>query len=131
MAKSKSSKIWLQEHHHDIYVERAKQEGFRARSVYKLQEMQKHNKFIKPGMIVVDLGAAPGSWSEFVKQSVGQRGRVLAIDILPIKPISGVEILCGDFTDSLFVEKMRQKLGADTKIDLVLSDMAPNFSGIK
>lgn len=128
MARSKSSKQWLKEHHSDTYVKRSKQEGYRARSVYKLQEIQQSHKILKPGMIVVDLGAAPGSWSEFVVQVVGSQGKVFAVDILPIKPIKDVIFIQGDFTDEKVLESLLNKTGA-SKVDAILSDMAPNLSG--
>lgn len=130
MRKSASSSRWLKEHFSDIYVKRAKREGFRARSVYKLMEINERCKFIKPNMMVVDLGAAPGGWSEYVKQIVGEKGRVLALDILPMRPICGVDFIQGDFTQNEIVKDLRGCL-AGKQVDVVLSDMAPNLSGIK
>lgn len=130
MKKSNSSSQWLKEHFSDVYVKRAKQEGFRARSVYKLQEMVERSKFIKPGMVIVDLGAAPGSWSEYVVQRVGATGKVFALDILPMRPIRGVEFIQGDFTQGEIIQNLCNHLQGQ-KVDVVLSDMAPNLSGIK
>ena len=129
MRKSKSSNRWLKEHFSDVYVKRAKQEGFRARSVYKLIEIQERYKIIKPNMFIVDLGAAPGGWSEYVAQSIGTKGRVFALDILPMHPIMGVEFIQGDFTQDVVVKNLESCLNG-AKIDLVLSDMAPNLSGL-
>lgn len=130
MAKqSSSSKRWLQEHFKDEFVKRAKHEGYRARSVYKLMEIQERYKIIKPKMVVVDLGAAPGGWSEFVAQKLQKTGRLLALDILPMHPIAGVEFMQGDFTQESVVQGFLALVGNDT-VELVLSDMAPNLSGI-
>lgn len=128
MAKKSSSKRWLTEHHNDEYVKKAKKEGYRSRAVYKLIEAVARDKFIKPGDLVLDLGAAPGGWSQVAAQIVGKRGAVIASDILPIKPIVGVDFLLGDFTDDRTYRELH-KLLAGRKIDVVLSDMAPNMSG--
>jgi 23S rRNA (uridine2552-2'-O)-methyltransferase len=128
--KKSSSSRWLKEHFSDVYVKRAKQEGFRSRSVYKLMEINQRYKIIKPSMLVVDLGAAPGGWSEYVVQIIGQKGKIFALDILPMRPIRGVEFILGDFTQGEVVASLRNHLG-DQKIDVVLSDMAPNMSGVK
>ena len=129
MKKSSSSR-WLKEHFSDVYVKRAKQEGFRARSVYKLMEINERYKIIKSNMFVVDLGAAPGGWSEYVVKLVGQKGKIFALDILPIRPISGVEFVQGDFTKDEVIKNLCNHLHG-RKIDVVLSDMAPNLSGVK
>ncbi|OGT07043.1 MAG: 23S rRNA (uridine(2552)-2'-O)-methyltransferase [Gammaproteobacteria bacterium GWE2_37_16] len=126
--KSSSSKRWLHEHNSDVYVKRAHQEGYRARSVYKLQEIQAIHKILKPGMVVVDLGAAPGGWSEFVAKTIGKSGKVFAVDILSMQPIAGVEFIHGDFTDPKIVNALSQRIGG-AEVDAVLSDMAPNLSG--
>jgi 23S rRNA (uridine2552-2'-O)-methyltransferase len=126
---SKSSKQWLREHFNDKYVKRAQQEGLRARSAYKLTEIDERYKIIKPGMNVVDLGAAPGSWSEYVAKKIGERGKIIALDILPIVPIKNVTFLQGDFMQNAIVDQVLQLIGAN-KVDVVLSDMAPNTSGI-
>jgi 23S rRNA (uridine2552-2'-O)-methyltransferase len=127
--KSKSSNRWLKEHFSDIYVKRAKQEGFRARSVYKLMEIQERYKIIKSNMIVVDLGASPGGWSEYVVELVAPKGRVFALDILPMQSIGGVEFIQGDFTQDVVMQDLCARLGGQ-KVDAVLSDMAPNLSGL-
>jgi len=127
--KSKSSKIWLKEHFSDLYVKRAKHEGHRARSVYKLEEINKKYQLIKQGMTIVDLGAAPGSWSEFAAKIVGKSGKIVAIDILPLSPIKYVTFIQGDFTTSEIVKLLLNSLG-DDKVDLIFSDMAPNTTGI-
>ena len=129
MKKSKSSNRWLKEHFSDIYVKRAKQEGFRARSVYKLMEIQERYRIIKPNMIVVDLGAAPGGWSEYVVQLIGSEGKIIALDILAMQPIKGVEFIQGDFTQDDVVKDLALRLRG-RKVDAVLSDMAPNLSGL-
>jgi 23S rRNA (uridine2552-2'-O)-methyltransferase len=129
MAQTKSSKRWLAEHRSDPYVRRAKEEGLRARSAYKLLEIQKIYKLLRPGMLVVDLGAAPGSWSEIAVRCVKPNGQVFALDILPIQPLVGVTFLQGDFTDSEVFASLEQLLDGQ-KVDVVLSDMAPNLSGI-
>lgn len=129
MKKSKSSNQWLKEHFSDIYVKRARQDGFRARSVYKLMEIQDRYKIIKPNMIVIDLGAAPGGWSEYLVQLVGSKGRIFALDILPMQPIKGVEFIQGDFTQDDIVKDLYARIN-EKKVDAVLSDMAPNLSGL-
>jgi len=128
--KKSSSKKWLKEHFSDSYVKRAKQDGFRARSVYKLMDIDKRYKIIKPNMVVVDLGAAPGGWSEYVAKKLDGGGKIFALDILPMKPVRGVDFLQGDFTKDGVVEKLLKML-KDQKVDVVLSDMAPNLSGVK
>jgi 23S rRNA (uridine2552-2'-O)-methyltransferase len=128
MKKTKSSKRWLQEHFSDFYVKRANKEGYRARSVYKLQEIVERYKIIKHGSIIIDLGAAPGSWSDYAVKMVGSTGKVFALDILSIQPIVGVEFIQGDFTDATIQEIVIKKIGTH-KVDAVLSDMAPNMSG--
>lgn len=128
--KKSSSKRWLREHFADPYVKQAHQAGLRSRAVYKLQELIERDKLFKTGMTIVDLGAAPGSWSELAIKCVGKNGRVIALDILPMEPIEGVEFIQGDFTeDSVLSELMAKVEGA--KIDWVLSDIAPNMSGIE
>jgi 23S rRNA (uridine2552-2'-O)-methyltransferase len=127
--KSKSSNRWLKEHFSDIYVRQARQDGFRARSVYKLMEIQERYKIIKPGMNIVDLGAAPGGWSEYAVQLIGNGGKIFALDILPMRAIRGVEFIQGDFTEGFIVEKLKLLLNS-VKVDIVLSDMAPNLSGV-
>jgi 23S rRNA (uridine2552-2'-O)-methyltransferase len=128
MAKKSSSGRWMSEHLSDEYVKKAQKEGYRSRAVYKLTEIVEKDKFIKPGNRVLDLGAAPGGWSQVAVTMVGNSGQVIASDILDIEPIDGVDFLCGDFThDSVYEELL--KLTSGSKIDVVLSDMAPNMSG--
>lgn len=125
----KSSRRWLREHFNDPYVKQAQQAGYRSRAVYKLKELQERDKLFKPGMIVVDLGAAPGGWSQLLVEFVGAKGRVFALDILPMDPINGVEFILGDFTDDAKAEELLSLVG-DAKVDWVISDMAANFSGV-
>jgi 23S rRNA (uridine2552-2'-O)-methyltransferase len=127
--KSKSSRRWLQEHFSDHYVKKAQREGLRSRAAYKLQQLQERDKLFKPGMTVIDLGAAPGGWSEFVVKYVGTKGKVIAFDILPMEPIRGVEFIQGDFTEDAQLDRLLTQIGS-TKVDWVLSDMAPNITGI-
>lgn len=129
MARSKSSQRWLGEHFSDEYVKKAQQEGYRSRAVYKLQEIQEKDRILQPGMKVVDLGAAPGGWSQYATQFVGQKGRIVASDILPLDPLPFVEFVLGDFREESVLREMLSLLGGD-KADLVISDMAPNMSGV-
>ncbi|MDD3326744.1 MAG: 23S rRNA (uridine(2552)-2'-O)-methyltransferase RlmE [Zoogloea sp.] len=129
MKRSKTSKSWMAEHVNDPFVQRAKSEGWRARAAYKLMEIDDRDKLIRPGMVVVDLGAAPGSWSQVAIKRVGESGRVFALDLLPMEPIVGVEFMQGDFHDEAFVERFEEMLGG-RQVDLVMSDIAPNISGI-
>lgn len=129
-AKNKtSSRRWLKEHFSDPYVKKAQQEGLRSRAAYKLQELQKRDRLFKSGMTVIDLGAAPGGWSELVVKWVGSKGKVIALDILPMEPIEGVEFIQADFSENAQLEMLLQKL-ENKKVDWVISDMAPNMSGI-
>lgn len=130
MKKSLSSQRWLKEHFSDPYVKASKLEGYRSRAVYKLQQIQQKHKIIKPSMCVVDLGAAPGGWSQLLINWVGKRGHVFALDILPIDPIKDVDIIQGDFTEQAVFDALMSRLDGK-RIDVVVSDMAPNFSGIK
>jgi 23S rRNA (uridine2552-2'-O)-methyltransferase len=129
MARSKSSKRWLNEHFDDEYVRRAQQEGYRSRAVYKLIEIQQKDHILKPGMTVIDLGAAPGSWSEYARSELGRNGRLIALDILAMAPMPGVEIVQGDFREDAVLEQLLQTLN-EAGADLVISDMAPNISGM-
>ncbi|MCP4391790.1 MAG: 23S rRNA (uridine(2552)-2'-O)-methyltransferase RlmE [Gammaproteobacteria bacterium] len=129
MSRSKSSKRWLQEHHQDAYVLKAREQGYRSRAVFKLEEIQQKDRIFKPGQFVLDLGAAPGGWSEYAVQAVGERGRVIALDLLPMEPVAGVEFLQGDFTEQKTLDELLGLVG-EQKFDLVLSDMAPNLSGM-
>ena len=130
MARSKSSKRWLQEHHEDAWVQKARDQGYRSRAVFKLEEIQRKDRIFKPGQFVLDLGAAPGGWSEYAIQAVGDRGRVIALDMLPMEPIAGVEFVQGDFTEQQTLDELLELIG-DRRFDLVLSDMAPNLSGMQ
>ncbi|BBL71659.1 ribosomal RNA large subunit methyltransferase E [Methylogaea oryzae] len=130
MGKSQSSKRWLTEHFNDDYVKRAQKEGLRSRAVYKLRELDERYRLLKPGMIVVDLGAAPGGWSEYAVGRVGAKGKVVALDILPMDAIDGVDFIQGDFREDSVLAQLRETVGAD-KVQVVLSDMAPNMSGSK
>lgn len=129
MARSKSSGRWLDEHFNDQYVKKAQQDGYRSRASYKLLELQAKDKLFKPGMTVLDLGSAPGGWSQVALELVGKKGRVVASDILPMDPIGGVDFVEGDFTELEVYEQIISVL-AGAKVDLVISDMAPNMSGV-
>lgn len=129
MKRSKTSKQWMREHVNDVYVQRAKSEGYRSRAAYKLLEIAARDKLLKPGMVVVDLGAAPGGWSQVARIRVGARGLVLALDLLDMEPLPGVTFLQGDFRENAAVAALAAAL-AGRRIDLVLSDMSPNISGI-
>jgi 23S rRNA (uridine2552-2'-O)-methyltransferase len=129
MKKSHSSKQWLRRHVNDPYVQRSKKEGYRSRSAYKLTEIDERDKLLKPGQVAVDLGAAPGGWSQVLAARLGPQGTVVAIDLLPMEPIPGVTFLQGDFTRKAGLAAIEQAL-AGRKADMVLSDMAPNMSGI-
>ncbi|MCB1738495.1 MAG: 23S rRNA (uridine(2552)-2'-O)-methyltransferase RlmE [Gammaproteobacteria bacterium] len=130
MARSKSSGRWLQEHFKDEFVLEAQKAGWRSRAVFKLEEIQKRDKLVKQGMTVVDLGAAPGAWSQYVVREVGHRGRVIALDILPMDTLADVEIITGDFREDETLQTLRETLNG-APVDLVLSDMAPNMSGVE
>jgi len=129
MARSKSSQRWLREHFDDEYVKKSQQDGYRSRAVYKLKEIQEKDRLIQPGHKIVDLGAAPGGWSQYVSQLIGKKGRVVASDILPIDPLPFVEFVLGDFREDEVLQELLKVLG-DEKADLVISDMAPNMSGM-
>lgn len=129
MSRSKSSAGWLREHFSDVYVKKAQAEGVRSRAVYKLEELVDRDRLLKPGMAVVDLGAAPGGWSQLVRQRLGDSGKVFALDILPMQGIAGVDFLQGDFREESVVQALEARLEGQ-KLDLVLSDMAPNMSGV-
>jgi 23S rRNA (uridine2552-2'-O)-methyltransferase len=129
MAK-KSSRSWLHEHINDEFVKKAQKLGYRSRAVFKLLELHERDKLLKPGMVVIDLGAAPGGWSQVAVKLVGAKGRVIAIDILPMEPIKGVEFMQGDFGEEATLDEIMATLG-DTKADWILSDLSPNLSGIE
>ena len=127
--RSKSSQRWLKEHFSDPFVKKAQSEGLRSRAAYKLEELVERDRLLKPGMTVVDLGAAPGGWSQWVRQALGDSGRVIALDILEMPSLAGVEFLHGDFRDDEVLSRLEAALGGRS-VDLVLSDMAPNMSGV-
>ncbi len=130
MARSKSSSKWLQEHFADNFVQQAQKLGYRSRASFKLLEIQKKDKIIRPGMLVIDLGSAPGGWSQVARQYIGQHGRVIAVDILEMDHLAQVEFIRGDFTEQQTLERILEALG-NQQADLVISDMAPNISGIR
>ncbi len=125
-----SSRRWLREHRTDPFVAQAQKEGFRARSAYKLIEIDEREQIVRPGMRVVDLGAAPGAWSQYLARKVGPKGSVIALDILEMNPIANVTFLQGDFRDEQVLARLRETVGS-APVDLVVSDMAPNIGGIR
>ena len=129
MKKHKTSKAWMHEHVTDHYVQRAKAEGWRSRAAFKLMEIDDKDHLLRPGMAVVDLGAAPGGWSQVAAQRVGGSGRVLALDLLEMAPVAGVEFVQGDFREDAVLRELTLRLSGRA-VDLVISDMAPNISGI-
>lgn len=132
MRSSKSKKVnrrWLHDHLNDTYVKLAQKEGYRARAAYKLKEIDESFRLIKPGQVVVDLGAAPGAWSQYLSRRLGTQGTLVALDLLPFEPVEHVRFLQGDFRDDAVMAQLEQLL-AGQPVDLVLSDMAPNLSGI-
>lgn len=129
MARSKTSKQWLERHVNDDYVKRSIKDGYRSRAVYKLLELQDKAKFLKPGQVVVDLGAAPGGWLQVASKIVGEQGRVIGLDLLPIDPLPDVECIQGDFREQEVLQKLQELLDGRA-VDLVMSDMAPNMSGM-
>ncbi|MGB5439113.1 MAG: 23S rRNA (uridine(2552)-2'-O)-methyltransferase RlmE [Gammaproteobacteria bacterium] len=130
MGRSKSSHQWLKKHFDDEFVKRAQREGWRSRAVYKLEEIDRKYRLFRPGMIVVDLGAAPGGWSQYAQRALTGKGRILALDILSMEALPGVEFIQGDFTEDEALDLLMKNLG-DSRVDLVLSDMAPNISGMR
>lgn len=126
--RSASSTRWLQEHFSDHYVQQAQKKGFRSRAVFKIEEIQQRDKLLRPGMTVVDLGAAPGGWSQYVVDHLHGNCRVIGCDILPMDPIAGVDFLEGDFREDAILQALLSRIGGKT-VDIVLSDMAPNMSG--
>lgn len=123
-----SSKRWLKEHFDDHYVQQAQKQGFRSRAIFKLEEIQEKDKLIKPGMTVVDLGAAPGGWSQLATKLTGDNGQVIACDILDMDPIAGVDFLKGDFREDAVLDALLNRIGG-RNVEVILSDMAPNLSG--
>ncbi len=130
MARSKSSSAWLKRHVNDPYVRKANEQGYRARSAYKLLELVNREGLVRSGDTVVDLGAAPGSWSQVLAQRVGKSGRVVAVDVLEMMAIPGVVVVQGDFGDGAVLVRVEKALEG-RKIDLVVSDMAPNITGVR
>ena len=134
MAKSKSSKSWLKEHFDDEFVSRSQQDGYRSRAIYKFIEIDKKDRLVKPGMTIVDLGSAPGGWSEYCVKKLGKKGAMIALDILPMEPIEDVTIIEGDFREDVVFNELMSVIGSaennSGKVDLVISDMAPNISGM-
>lgn len=130
MGRSKSSHNWLRSHFDDEYVKRARREGYRSRAVYKLDEIQHRDRILKPGMTIVDLGAAPGGWSQYASRRLAGRTRLVALDILPMETLPGVEFIQGDFREDAVLDALIATLGG-TAVDLVMSDMAPNISGMQ
>ncbi|MFZ9561154.1 MAG: RlmE family RNA methyltransferase, partial [Burkholderiales bacterium] len=129
MAKNKTSKAWMQEHVTDPYVRKAQAEGMRSRAAYKLQQLAERDHLLKPGMVVVDLGCAPGGWAQVAGRMVGSEGRVIGVDLLEMLPVPGVRFVQGDFGDDSVLAEVEKYLEA-RPVDLVLSDMAPNMSGV-
>ncbi|THF62538.1 23S rRNA (uridine(2552)-2'-O)-methyltransferase RlmE [Pseudothauera rhizosphaerae] len=129
MKRTKTSKAWMREHVNDAFVQQAKAQGYRSRAAFKLAEIDDRDRLLRPGAVVVDLGAAPGSWSQVAVQRIGPQGRVFALDLLPVEPIKGVEFLQGDFTDDAVAACFEESLQG-AAVDLVMSDMAPNMSGV-
>lgn len=129
MARSKSSNRWLNEHFKDPYVQQAQKDGFRSRAVYKLEELHQKDKLFKPGQRIIDLGAAPGGWSQWLSQVLQHRATIIASDILPMDALPDVTFIQGDFTEDSVLDALLEVIG-DEGADLVISDMAPNMSGM-
>ena len=135
MKKNRFSKKWLNEHLHDPFVKRAQKDNSRSRAVYTLQEIDEDHRLVRPGQLIVELGSAPGAWSQYLARRLGSdaagalRGRVVALDLLPMEPVEGVEFVQGDFREAEMLRRIEEML-AGRRVDLVLSDMAPNLSGI-
>jgi 23S rRNA (uridine2552-2'-O)-methyltransferase len=129
MKRSKTSNAWMREHVNDVYVKNAKRQGFRSRAAFKLMEINERDRLLAPGMLVVDLGAAPGGWSQVAAEKVGKYGKVIALDILQIQPIAGVDFICGDFREDAALKELRSRL-LGKAADLVICDMSPNISGV-
>lgn len=129
MKPAKTSKGWMAEHVNDFFVKQAKKEGYRSRAAYKLIDIAERDHLFRPGMIVVDLGAAPGGWSQVVVERIGKHGKVFALDLLEMSPLPGVTFIQGDFSEEMILEKLKSSLGK-CPIDLIISDMSPNISGV-
>lgn len=129
--RSASSKRWLREHETDPYVQKARREGYRSRAVYKLEELDQRDRLLKPGISIVDLGAAPGGWCQYIERRLGDRVRIVATDILPMDPVAGTNFtfVQGDFREAGVLQRIEAAVG-EARVDLVLSDMAPNISGV-
>lgn len=130
MGRSKSSGRWMQEHFNDEYVKMAQVKGYRSRAVFKLNEIQDKDQIIKPGMNIIDLGAAPGGWSQFARELIGSKNKIVALDILPMEPIEGIDFIQGDFREQAVLDELYAVLDG-AEVNLVMSDMAPNMSGNK
>ncbi len=128
--KHRFGKAWMHEHVTDPYVREAQRRGYRSRAAFKLQELAERDRLLRPGMTVVDLGAAPGSWLQVLRERLGPGGRIVAIDLLPMTPVAGVEFVQGDFASDEGIAAVEQKLSG-SPVDLVLSDLSPNLSGIE
>ena len=128
--RTPSSKRWIAEHEADHYVQEARRLGYRSRAIFKLKEIQERDHLLKPGMTVVDLGAAPGGWSQFARPLLGPKGRLVALDILPMEPLPRVEFICGDFREDDVLQQLEALIG-ERAVDLVISDMSPNITGIE
>jgi 23S rRNA (uridine2552-2'-O)-methyltransferase len=129
MKPSKTSKQWMREHINDPFVQQAQKDGYRSRAAYKLLEIDAKDHLLKPGLVVVDLGATPGGWCQVVANKLGENGKIIALDLLPLDPLRGVEFIQGDFRDEEILKKLENSLQGKP-VGLVISDMAPNFSGV-
>lgn len=129
MARSKTSDRWLKEHFDDVWVKKSREDGYRSRASYKLIALDEKDRLFRPGQVVVDLGAAPGGWSQVAVERVGDKGVVIASDILEMSPLAGVEFVQGDFTEQSVLDELLELMG-DRRADVVISDMAPNMSGM-
>ena len=128
MRRTASSKRWLDEHFNDHYVKKAHLEGYRSRAIYKLKEVDEKESLLRPGMTVVDLGAAPGGWAQYVSKKLAGKGKIIALDCLPMESLPGVQVILGDFTEDAVLNELKNYV-AEREVDLILSDMAPNMSG--
>ncbi len=128
--RTASSKRWLAEHIADHYVQEARRLGFRSRAIFKIKEINERDKLFRQGQVVVDLGAAPGAWSQYARPILGPKGRVIALDILPMDPLPGVDFIHGDFREVSVLSELETLVGEGTRVDLVMSDMAPNITGV-
>ncbi len=126
----KRDKNWLRRHHQDQYVKKSRKDNYRSRAVYKLKQIDQQDNLFKPGQTVVDLGAAPGSWSQYASGRIQPGGRVIAVDMLEMKPLDNVEFIRGDFTENRVYQRIKDKIG-ESQVDLVISDLAPNITGIR